>query len=290
MKLVEKQQRYRHLLIKAGESDELVRQKWDEWEQNIVSLTWSEVRLLWLHSFSCQVSQKDLEASVPASTFSTSSPLTPEGKKTQAHARVLRVLLESLDELDKERKKVVKRAQRLADADDISDRILQEASKFDQMADIQPLMFEEVSDQELAKYDKFLVELREFGEKQSTILADVKVRLFHMSTEIGPDVPYRKETSYSCNLGGMTPLSRTESLAFSHSNSLISSIRRLVATSKKVTRLLSHTLHILRLADTGLQFYNDLAGLLINFKEECRTWTQQRRHEMQYVDPLRRFN
>ena len=44
MKLVEKQKRYRHLLITAGESDELVRQKWDEWEQNIVALTSSEVR------------------------------------------------------------------------------------------------------------------------------------------------------------------------------------------------------------------------------------------------------
>ena len=116
---------------------------------------------------------------MPASTFSASSPLTPEGKKTQARARALRVLLESLDDTHKERKNVVKRAQRLADADDISNRVLQEASKFDQMADIQPLVFEEASDQELAKYDKFLVEMREFEEKQSTILTDVKVRLFH---------------------------------------------------------------------------------------------------------------
>ena len=44
------------------------------------------------------------------------------------------------------------------------------------MADVQPLMFEEVSDQELAKYDKFLVELRDFEEKQNTVLSDVKVR------------------------------------------------------------------------------------------------------------------
>ena len=42
-KLIEKQRRYRDLLNRAGESDELVRRKWDEWEQNIVMLTWSEV-------------------------------------------------------------------------------------------------------------------------------------------------------------------------------------------------------------------------------------------------------
>ena len=43
-KLVEKQKRYRDLLTHASESDELVRQKWDEWEPNIDMLTWSEVR------------------------------------------------------------------------------------------------------------------------------------------------------------------------------------------------------------------------------------------------------
>jgi programmed cell death 6-interacting protein len=134
--------------------------------------------LLWFHFFfpHADASQEDLEASVPQSTFSGSSPLTPEGKKTQALARVLRVLLESLDDLHRERKNIVKRAQRLADADDISNRVLKEASKFDKMADIQPLTFEEASDEELAKYDKFLIELREFEEKQNGILADVKVR------------------------------------------------------------------------------------------------------------------
>jgi programmed cell death 6-interacting protein len=43
VKLIEKQRRYRDLLNRAGESDELVRRKCDEWEQNIVMLTWSEV-------------------------------------------------------------------------------------------------------------------------------------------------------------------------------------------------------------------------------------------------------
>ncbi len=43
-KLVEKQKRYRDLLTTASESDEHVRQKWEEWEPNIVALTWSEAR------------------------------------------------------------------------------------------------------------------------------------------------------------------------------------------------------------------------------------------------------
>ncbi|KAF8349083.1 BRO1-like domain-containing protein [Amanita rubescens] len=230
-KLVEKQTRYRDLLTKASESDEHVRQKWEEWEPNIVALTWSE---------------EDLEASVPQSTFSGSSPLTPEGKKTQALARALRVLLESLDDLHRERNNIVKRAQRLADADDISDRVLKEASKFDKMADMQPLMFEEASDEELAKYDKFLVELREFEEKQNSILADVKKQneLFLQSRRDDPTI---KDREFGL-----------QSLEFAYFK------------YKEISRNL----------EEGYKFYNDLAGLLINLKEECRAWTQQRRQEI----------
>ena len=41
--LIEKAERYRAILQQAGESDELVRQKWEEWEENITQLTWPEV-------------------------------------------------------------------------------------------------------------------------------------------------------------------------------------------------------------------------------------------------------
>lgn len=41
--LVEKSGKYRAILQQAGDSDQLVRQKWEEWEDNITQLTWSEV-------------------------------------------------------------------------------------------------------------------------------------------------------------------------------------------------------------------------------------------------------
>ncbi len=156
----------------------------------------------------------------------------------------MRVLLESLDDLHRERNNIVKRAQRLADADDISDCVLKEASKSDKTANVQPLMFEEASDEELAKYDKFLVEMREFEEKQNSILADVKVRRVIVLGNEALTRFGRNRTSYSCNLEEMTPLSRTESLDCSHSSLLISSTRRLVGTSKKGTRLLSRSVKI----------------------------------------------
>lgn len=36
-------------------------------------------------------------------------------------------------------------------------------------------MFEDVSDEQLAKYDKFLTDMSELAQKQSVILQDIKV-------------------------------------------------------------------------------------------------------------------
>jgi programmed cell death 6-interacting protein len=41
--LVEKERHYRSILEQAAASDEIVRKKWDEWEKNIIELTWDEV-------------------------------------------------------------------------------------------------------------------------------------------------------------------------------------------------------------------------------------------------------
>lgn len=43
--LTDRERSYRGILEQASESDEIVRNKWDEWEPNIVELTWDEVRM-----------------------------------------------------------------------------------------------------------------------------------------------------------------------------------------------------------------------------------------------------
>lgn len=43
--LTSKGERYRRILAEAKDSDEHVRQKWDEWEINIRELTWDEASL-----------------------------------------------------------------------------------------------------------------------------------------------------------------------------------------------------------------------------------------------------
>ena len=45
VELIEKERRYRRILADAGESDETIRQKWDDWEESIAQLTWNEVSL-----------------------------------------------------------------------------------------------------------------------------------------------------------------------------------------------------------------------------------------------------
>jgi len=84
------------------------------------------------------------------------------------------VLLEQLDDLVRERSQLVSRAQRLADADDISPRIVKEAAGLERWAEVQPSMFEDTLDQELAKYDKFRRDIEEGGVKQTELLENAK--------------------------------------------------------------------------------------------------------------------
>jgi hypothetical protein len=82
--------------------------------------------------------------------------------------------LEQLDDLVRERSQLVSRAQRLADADDISTRIVREAAGLERWADVQPSMFEDTMDQELAKYDKFRRDIEDGGARQTELLENVK--------------------------------------------------------------------------------------------------------------------
>ncbi|KAF8968115.1 BRO1-like domain-containing protein [Flammula alnicola] len=159
VELIEKATRYRSILSQATESDESVRQKWDEWEESITELTLDE---------------ETLEASVPSTTVSSTAQSTPQGKQTRQHARGLRVKLEELDTLRRDRDQLVYRARSLADADDIQPRIMKSSSGFERLADVTPDMFEDVSDEELAKFDKFMLEMDEISRKQKEILSEIE--------------------------------------------------------------------------------------------------------------------
>lgn len=118
--------------------------------------------------------QAVLESSIPSSLPSQSRP-TPQAAETQKHARALRVLLESLDSLHRDLDHCARRVQALAYADDIKPRIHKAAAGFERLTRLKPEMFEDVMDNELSKYDKFIQEIEENSEKQTDILETIKV-------------------------------------------------------------------------------------------------------------------
>ncbi|KAF8206432.1 BRO1-like domain-containing protein [Mycena galopus ATCC 62051] len=231
VELVEKERRYRDILGRAAASDETVRQKWDEWEGSIVQLTADEA---------------ELEAAVPSSTLSPSNRSSAEAAEALRHSRALRVALEALDSLHRELQDFVRRAQSLADADDIYPRVLSAASGLEKLAEVKPEMFEDVSDQELAKYDKFLEEISRGESKQAELLATIERRneRFLQSRREDPSLKAREEA-----------------------------LRSLDLSYQKYREIVKNL-------NEGIQFYNDLAQIFIEFKAQCKTWSQQRSSEI----------
>ncbi|KXN89114.1 pH-response regulator protein palA/RIM20 [Leucoagaricus sp. SymC.cos] len=232
VELIEKERRYRSILAEATASDEIIRQKWDEWEDSVTQLTWDEVHL---------------EASVPSSTVTPASHTTPQSIQTRNHARSLRVKLEELDAIHRGRFQLVHQTRDLEAADDIQSRILKVASGFERLAELRAEMFEDILDEELAKYDKFLNEMGSYRQKQESVLADIKVinQQFLQSRREDPSIKDREHSLQSLDLA-----------YFKY---------------REITRNL----------EEGFKFYNDLAGILTQFKEVCKTWSHQRRQEIQ---------
>ncbi|KAI1796839.1 pH-response regulator [Ganoderma leucocontextum] len=227
--LVGKEQRYRTVLQQARDSDELVRQKWEQWEENISQLTWSE---------------SDLENSIPSSTVSHTQPQSAGPVRT--HARALRVHLEKLDDLSKVRGELVAKVTRLAGADDITPRILTAAAAMEQWVNVQPAMFEDILDEELAKYDKFRVRLQDDEKQQSELLDAVRERQAEF-------VRSRKEDG---------------------------SVKDRELALQSLDLAYHKYREIIRNLDEGLKFYNDLAVILSQFRDGCKEWVSLRRNEI----------
>ncbi|PCH42163.1 BRO1-domain-containing protein [Wolfiporia cocos MD-104 SS10] len=233
VELTGKAERYRRILEQASQSDEHVRQKWDEWEANITELTWDATQL---------------EASVPSSAVSFAGGAPRAGvSPTQMHARALRVLLESLDDAGRARAELVRRAARLAESENIAPRISKAAAAIERWVEVQPSMFEDVLEGELAKYHKFRGEIEEDERRQQTLLDTIKERnkLFLQSRRDDLTVKEREHALQSLDLA--------------------------YHKYKEIIRNL----------DEGLKFYNDFSALLSQFRDACKDWANMRRQEAQ---------
>ena len=63
----------------------------------------------------------------------------------------------------------------MAEADDITGRVLREAAGVEQWTEVQPIMFEDTFEKEMEKYDKFKSTLQEGEATQKALLAQLKV-------------------------------------------------------------------------------------------------------------------
>ncbi|EKM58371.1 uncharacterized protein PHACADRAFT_159473 [Phanerochaete carnosa HHB-10118-sp] len=236
--LVAKAQRYKGILDGGMQSDAIVREKWEQWERFITQLTWSN---------------DELERAVPSSTapLPANKPNARNPNPTQGHARQLRVLLETLDDLQRSCAQVVTRATRLSESEDIAPRILKAAAAVERWVEVQPSMFEDVLDEELAKYEKFRAEIEGSEQKQGRTLDSIKERndLFLQCRKDDPSVKEREHALQSLDLA--------------------------YHKYKEITRNL----------DEGLKFYNDISDILGRLKQDCIEWCNHRRNEMQYVSP-----
>ncbi|KAF8442365.1 BRO1-like domain-containing protein [Boletus edulis BED1] len=233
--LVQKQERYRSILTEATKSDEVVRQKWREWEKHILQLA---------------LDKAELESLVPSSTISTVGKTQATGSQTQVHARALRSLLESLDDIRHSRGELVSRAQRRGEVDNIRSRIVAAAGRFDGEAEMTPAMFTDVSDEELAKYDRFIQGLVEGQKEQKGLLEAIR----------------------STNEKFLS--SRKEDTSVKEREQALRNLDLSYAKYCEITRNL----------EEGLKFYNDMTNILTRFKEACRIWSHARSQEAQYVD------
>ncbi|KAJ4464583.1 BRO1-like domain-containing protein [Lentinula aciculospora] len=236
--LVDQERRYRTILDQAAISDETIRTKWDQWERNISELTWDEA---------------ELEASIPSSTSSTTQPRS--SNTTDIHARNLRSLLESLSDIYRDRENLIQRTKTLIEADDIQPRIMKTASGFERLAETvveaqkhitNPAMFEDVLNDELGKYDKFVQWMRNLEVKQEDILGSVKSEneLFLQSRKDSEIIKAREQALQSLDL-----------------------------SYHKYKEIIQNL-------EEGINFYNDLTGILLQFKDACRQWCNQRKHEI----------
>jgi programmed cell death 6-interacting protein len=118
--------------------------------------------------------QAVIEASVPSITGSATSV----NRETKTQARALRRLLESLDDMQRERADTVRRAEQLADADDIRPRIAREAAGVARWTEITPAMFEDTMEDELRKFGKFERDVQRGVTQQREVLQDLTVSMF----------------------------------------------------------------------------------------------------------------
>ncbi|KAG8880476.1 pH-response regulator protein palA/rim20 [Tulasnella sp. 332] len=226
--------KYEEALRTAEASDITVNDKWLQW-QNLVEVL-------------CR-SNAEIEAYVPSVAMPDQARDAVLCSTTQQQARVLRDLLEQLDEVVVERGETIDRAKRVAAADNIQARLSRQAQALERWVEVTPAMFEDVLADELTKYDQYREEIEGSRSKQESLLRKLRAAndSFLQSRQDDPVVKERQRVL------------QTLSLAYDGYSESVSDLSE------------------------GLKFYNKLAVVSTELRDSCQSWVNQRNEDVKWL-------
>ncbi|CAE6379605.1 unnamed protein product [Rhizoctonia solani] len=255
--LTAKANNYRQILDNAASSDATVRNKWEEWEENVTVLCYNPVCsrlpddvlfMLILARFPLSFLQDEMERMVPSHATSQST------QSTQAHtyARAIRAALEDLDDLRNSRARCIESARQRASTDDIKPRIVREAAGLARWVEVKPAMFESTMEEELGKFDRYKESVEAGRAKQEELLTKVE-QLNELLIQARIDDPVLKQREAALQ-------------------SLDLAYHRYLEVLSNVTE--------------GSKFYTDFSAHLNIFQDECTRWSELRHRQRNEIMEL----
>ncbi|KZW03642.1 BRO1-domain-containing protein [Exidia glandulosa HHB12029] len=149
--LVQRAQVYLGHLDTAGNSDALVRAKWEEVETMVEVLAWEE---------------SDLERAVPSSTGPSAS--------STSESRALRAALDDLEDARVRVRFIASTARSTAEADDISARVERQVRGMERWSRVTPALFGDIIDEAVGRYEEMLTAVEEGREGLKDLLQRIE--------------------------------------------------------------------------------------------------------------------
>ena len=192
-------------------------------------------------------SDRDLEDYVPSSRRATMTA------KVEREANALRATLNEVSRLESRRRKKVEALRLKVKEDDIQPDLRKESNKLEReypMMPIQASQFENLFDERLKKYDFDQSSLRTDEREQDTLLQRVKDA---------------NQSFQVAKRGDNNSKEREDALQ---------NLENAYTAYKEIMKNL----------EVGRKFYNDLSGITMKFRDECRSFFTQRRSEASAID------
>ncbi|USW58432.1 Putative vacuolar protein-sorting protein Bro1 [Septoria linicola] len=187
-------------------------------------------------------SDRDLEDYVPSSRRATMTA------KVEREANALRATLNEVSRLESRRRKKVETLRMKVKEDDIQPDLRKESNKLERefpMMPIQASQFENLFDERLKKYDIDQSSLKTEEREQDTLLQRVKDA---------------NQSFQNAKRGDSSSKEREDAL-------------------QNLENAYSAYKEIMKNLEVGRKFYNDLSGITMKFRDECRSFFTQRRSE-----------